>query len=153
MQLGGHPDASFRPVRMPNPSRQNNPQYQHGTFMHYPTLVVEIAGTPRLRSVDRKYFNVNTSVQTWLDINIDLAQNSIWAGWGRRAHVGNGLRLVEQVEGTQGNATFLPIYPWPATSVRGQFSIISTLILHPNPVPPAISKNLVVTLEEIWCWS
>ena len=62
--------------------------------------------------------------------------------------MGNGLRVMELVEDAQSNATFLPIYPWPATSVEGQFSIYLTLILHPNPVPPAISNNLVVTLEE-----
>ena len=139
---------------MPNPSHQNNLQYQPGTFTHYPTFVVEIAVINKdrdrlLADADLKYFNVNTSVQVWLGVKVDLAQNMFWAGWGRRAQVGNGLRLAEQVEDGQGNAAFLPIYPWPATSVVGQFSIPSTLILHPNPVPPAISNNLVVTLEEI----
>jgi hypothetical protein len=60
--------------------------------------------------------------------------------------VGKGLRLVvEQAEDAQGNAVFLPIYP---CEVGGQFLALSSLILHPNSVPSAIS-TFVVMVEEI----
>ena len=94
-----------------------------------------------------KYFNVNTSVQAWLGVKVDLTQNTFLGRVGAgRVHVGNGLRLVVgQVEDAQGNAVFLPIYP---CEVGGQFLIPSSLILHPNSVPSAVS-TFVVTVEEI----
>ena len=139
---------------MPNPSRQNGLKYQPGTFRHFPTLVVEIAIMNEdrerlLADADQKYFNANTSVQAWIGIKIDQTSNTFWAGWGRRALVGYGLRLEQQTEDEAGNSSFQPIYPWLATNLVGQFSIPSDLILYPNPVPANIPGNLVITLEEI----
>lgn len=142
---------------MPDPSHQNGLKYQPGTFQHFPTLVVEVAVRNEDRErllvdAEQKTFNVSTSVQVWIGVKIDLAQNTFWAGWGRRALVGHGLRLEQQTEDATGNSTFLPIYPWPANNLFGQFSIPSRLILYPNLVPANIPGDLVITFEEIRSW-
>jgi hypothetical protein len=139
---------------MPTPSRQNSLMYQPGTNKHFPTLVFEIVVTNEnrerlLSDAADKYFNVHTSVQCWVGVKVDLSQNTFWAGWGRRALIGYGLRLEEQTEDNNGVANFLSVYPYPQQAIVGQFTIPSTLIFHPLPLPPNIPAHLVINLEEL----
>ena len=142
---------------MLNSFRQNGLQYQSRSFQYYPTLVVEMAVTNEdrellLTDVDQKYFHANTSVQAWIRVKLDLQHNIFWVGWGRRTNIGYGLRLEQQTEDEAGNATFVPVYPYPGPNLTGQISIPSALILHPNPVPAGVPDYLVITLDQIRSW-
>lgn len=66
---------------------------------------------------------VNTSVQVWLGIRLDLANNIFWAGCGRRNLNGVGLCLMEQTEDNARVTTFLPVYSYPQLPPPGQFTI------------------------------
>lgn len=148
------PDSSFRPKNLPAPTPLNGLKYQPNTRKHYPTFVFEIAFTNESQNhlstdANDKYFNADTSVQVWLGLKIDRTNNLFWAGWGRRNANGTGLWLIEQTEDNRGVATYLPVYPNPGIALPGQFTIPSTLIFHPLPLPPSVPSNLVIPIEEM----
>ena len=127
---------------MPTLSCQDILQYQPGAFLHYPTFIVEIAVKDEhrgrlLADADLKYFYVNTTNHAWLGVKVDHAQNTFWAGWGRRAHVGNGLRLMGLVENAKGIATcqsILALQPLLGPNFRSrQPSFYIQIMYHLSP--------------------
>jgi hypothetical protein len=139
---------------MPDPDCNNGLMYQPNAFKHFPTLVYEVAVTNESRNrlltdASDKYFSVHTSVAIWFGVKIDLAQNAFWARWGRRNLNGTGMRLEEQTENANGVASYLPVYPYPAAALPGQFTIPSTLIYNPLPVPANKPANLIISIETI----
>src|SRR5271154_5896410 len=146
------PDASFLPRNMPPPDRHNHLMFQSNTQQHYPSLVFEVAVTHEnrerlLTDASDKYFNPNTSVAVWVGVKVDIANNAFWAGWGRRANNGFGLRLEEQTEDNNGVTAFLPLNP--PSLIPGQFTIPSTLVFGPVPLPQNAPINFVIPLEQI----
>jgi hypothetical protein len=148
------PDASFQPRNLPVPDGHNRLMYQPNTFCHFPTIVYEVVVTNENRNrllsdANDKYFSVHTSVAIWVGVKIDLTQNLFWAGWGRRNLNGTGMRLEEQTEDANGVASYLPVYPLPRVILPGQFTIPSTLIYNPLPVPANKPANLVIAIETL----
>ena len=148
------PDASFLPRNLPDPDRHNRLMYQTNTFRHFPTIVYEVAVTDENRNrlfsdANDKYFAVHTSVAIWVGLKIDLNFFLFWAGWGRRNLNGTGMRLEEQTEDATGVASYLPVYPYPRVGLLGQFTIPSTLIYNPLPVPVNKPANLVIAIETL----
>ena len=148
------PDASFRPRNMPDPDCNNGLMWQPNTFRHFPTIVFEVTVTNESRNrllgdANDKYFSVHMSVAVWFGVKIDLAQNTFWAGWGRRNLNGTGMRLQEQTEDANAVASYLPVYPYPPVAIPGQFTIPSILIYNPLPVPANKPANLVISIETL----
>jgi hypothetical protein len=112
------PNASFHPFRMPAPTRKNNLTFQPGTRLSFPSLLVEISITNEswerlpMDAAD-KYFNIQTSVSSWIGVKLDMASNMFWCGWGQRTLAAYGINFREQTEDAYGIATFLPVYPCP----------------------------------------
>jgi hypothetical protein len=129
--------------------------YQPGTTDHFPTFFAEVAVTHEdrerlLSDAEEKYFTVHTSIQCWLGIKILRQQpETFWAGWGRRANAGYGLRLEEQTEDATGVSTFFSVAQPANGALPGQFTIPANYIFHPLPVPPALPQNLIIPFEEI----
>ena len=57
--------------------------------------------------------------------------------------------LEEQTEEATGVAAYLPVYLYPQVGLLGQFTIPSTLIYNPLPVPVIKQANLVIPIETL----
>ena len=148
-------DASFIPVRLPQPSRNNRLMFQPNSTTHYPSFVIEVAFTNETRNkllddASDKYFSVHTSIQCWLGVKIWKGQRVFWSGWGVSAAGGQGLRIIEQTEDAQGMAcTFPVVLPANTPALPGQFAIPSVHIYHPNVPPAAVPQALVFPFESL----
>jgi hypothetical protein len=147
------PDSSYRPRYMPPPDRHNHLLFQPSTQRHYPSLVFDVAvaheNRQRLLSdASEKYFHANTSVAVWVGVKIDIANNVFWAGWGRRANHGIGLRLEQQTEDKNGVSAFLAVNA--SAPIPGEFTISSALrVFGGVGLPQHAPVNFVIPLEEI----
>ena len=137
---------------MPPPDRHNHLLFQPTTQRHYPSLVFDVAVTHEnrqrlLTDVSEKYFHTNTSVAVWVGVKIDIANNVFWAGWGRRASQGFGLRLEQQTEDKKSVTAFLAVNA-PAP-IPGEFTISSALVFGGVGLPENAPVNFVIPLEKI----
>jgi len=148
------PDSSFMPPNLPTPDRANGLRYQDGTFQHFPSLVFEVVVSNEdrerlLDDADKKTFSIHTSISCWIGLKIELQSNKFWMGWGRRRLAGYGMKLEEQTEDDQGVAAYFPIYPHPQIPLLEEFTIPSTLIFNPLPVPPTCPAEFVLAIESV----
>jgi len=148
------PDSSFMPPNLPTPDRANGLRYQDGTFQHFPSLFYEVAVSNEdrerlLDDADKKTFSIHTSISCWIGLKIDLQSNTFWMGWGRRSLAAYGMKLEEQTEDDQGVVAYFPIYPHPQIPLLEEFTIPSTLIFNPLPVPPTCPAEFVLAIESV----